>query len=117
MDAEKAKVMLGLIEEKSKMGLIGWIPSSNKSAYQTTLGKGSITVWKQTDDYDENPLDWPIAYLNFINDRGEIFDSVSAYEYDETYEQLCRIYLYAHNSYMKTDETLKSMLDDLKDRL
>lgn len=44
-------------------------------------------------------------------------DATCFYEHDEGYEDLKAIYEAAHNNYMQIDETLKSMFDDLNNRL
>lgn len=108
------------IKEKTIKGLLPWIPSSYASTYETPLGNGAVTIMFDdarsggfgiSSDYS------PIATLSFYNARGEVFNTISCYlADDEFYADLKAIYDAAYNNYMKIDETLKSMFDDLNSR-
>ncbi len=105
------------IKEKSYAGLISWVPSSYNSTYQAEVGKGIIMVMLDLEQDNNNPFDEPIASLTFHNDRGEAFHSINCYTFvDPLYEDIKDIYEAAHNSYMKIDETLQSMIEDLNTR-
>lgn len=110
------------IKEKSGKGLIAWSPSSFDNVYQADLGKGAIMIMFVDEDKLPPvnlriPGSSPIASLSFVNERGEVFNSINCYStLDECYDDLKEIYESAHNSYMKIDETLQSMFDDLNSR-
>lgn len=110
------------IKEKSGKGLIAWFPSSFDNVYQADLGKGAIMIMFVDEDKLPSvnlriPGSSPIASLSFVNERGEVFNSINCYStLDECYDDLKEIYESAHNSYMKIDETLQSMFDDLNSR-
>ena len=110
------------IKEKSRKGLIAWSPSSFDNVYQADLGKGAIMIMFVDEDH-QPPVNLeilrssPIASLSFVNERGEVFNSINCYlSQDEYYDDLKEIYESSHNTYMKIDETLQSMLDDLNGR-
>lgn len=104
------------IKNKSQEGLISWSPSSYSGTYQATLGKGVIMISRDLNENESYPADYtpPLASLMFLNERGETFNSINCYtEQDEMYDTLREIYEAANNHYMKIDETIKSMIDDL----
>lgn len=107
------------IKDKSKVGLIAWHPSSYADVYEAQLGKGAITIMHNLNAADGCTTEYepPIATLSFLNERGEVFNSIHCYkESDTAYKDLKSIYEYAHNSYMKIDETIQSMFTDLQSR-
>ncbi len=107
------------IRDRSREGKISWSPSSYSGTYQATLGKGVIMISRDVSDDDNYPADYtpPMVSLSFLNERGETFNSINCYTtHDELYDDLMAIYEAANNNYMKIDETLKSMIDDLNNR-
>lgn len=107
------------ILSKNKRNLISWSPSNYSSVYQAPLGKGVIMISFDEDGPHSNPEGnlYPIYSISFINERGEKFFSFGAIDEDDLYYELLKeIYQTAHSSYMKIDETLKSMFDDLRSR-
>lgn len=111
------------IKEKSHKRLIGWMSSSYEGVYEANLGKGSIMITFDLAEYEEYKSNTkpssnsPIVSLSFLNERGEVFKSIDCYStLDSNFNDLKEIYESAHNNYMKIDETLQSMLDDLNGR-
>lgn len=105
------------IRDKSKKGLITWEPSSFSNSYQATLGNGAIVI-THCDDAEiyDNDIP-PTLSLSFLNERGDIFHEIKSYTIkDEGYQELDEIFQSAHNTYMKIDETLRSMIQDLHSR-
>ena len=118
MDPTYRRLVLD-IKDKSERGLIAWTPSSYADTYQANLGKGVITIMHDLDDHPDCPADYesPIAVLSFLNERGEIFNSIRCYTaLDTDYPLLRDIYDATHSNYLKVDETLQSMFDDLNNR-
>lgn len=110
--------LLRQIKKGTKEGRIAWAPGSFVDSYQAPLGKGSVivTIPNLNDSYGIRE-DVPIATLQFLNERGEIFNTIACcYESDSEYKSLKEIFDNARNSYMQIDETLKSMFDDLESR-
>ncbi len=112
MNEDKFLDLTKRIYDKTKHNLINWTPGSSLNSYQAVLGNGAILIWineQYPEDYDK-----PLIGLTFINDRGECIGTVNCYSSsDSDYEILNQIYSSAVNNYMKIDETIKSMYDDL----
>ncbi len=104
------------IRFESRFNHLTWSPSNYLNTYQTPLGIGTIMIMYDEDAPREaaNGYPNPMYTLSFINERGETFHSLVAIDdADSNYELLKEIYESAHNSYMKIEETLKSMFDDI----
>ena len=104
---------------KSRENLISWSPSNYASTYQAKLGKGIIMISYDSEvsrnDNDGNPCS--IYSISFLNERGQTFYSFGVLDEDDIYFDILKeIYYCAHSSYMKIDETLKSMFDDIMNR-
>lgn len=115
MNEDKFLDLAQRIYDKTKRNSLNWIPGSTANSYQTPLGTGAVLVWFNTLD-DQCSADYlmPLVGLTFLNDRGENIGTVNCFDLtDSNYELLNQIYNLAENSYMKIDETLKSMYDDL----
>ncbi|MDE6338553.1 MAG: hypothetical protein K2K97_02050 [Muribaculaceae bacterium] len=111
--------LLKEIKEKSRRGMIAWSPSSYSATFQAPLGKGMITIMFDPELPATLPVDYdpPVATLSFLNERGETFNSINAFSTkDDYYTDLVEIYTSARNGYMKIDETVQSMFDDLQAR-
>lgn len=112
------RILAEEIRQKSSRGLIAWAPGNYQTTYTASLGRGAIMIAfnDQEDCYTETP---PLYSLFFLNERGETFHAINVYSRDESnadYQRLKDIYDQAHNSYMKIDETLKSMFDDIQSK-
>ncbi len=105
-----------LIKQRTNEQLLAWTPSSYSSTYQTAIGQGAATVsldYSVQDQYDPD-FPQPIAYLSILNSRGETIHSINCYtEEDENFPLISEIYQLAKDSYLKTNETIQSMFDQL----
>lgn len=104
--------LANLIRSKSLQHSLEWMPSNYANSYQSDLGNGAIMISFNGEEYDidGNPL--PIFNLAFINELGKVFHTIAVYSTtDDKYEMLKDIYDSAYDSYMKTDETYRSMMD------
>lgn len=111
---EQFEKLAGIIRTKSIQDALIWSPSNYVNSYQTTLGIGEvlITFNEEEPEYGD-PI--PEYSLSFINERGETIYSIDAYlSSDKEYDMLKDIYESAHDSYMRTEDTLKSMFDDIR---
>lgn len=118
MNEDKFLDLAQRIYDKTKRNALNWTPGSTANSYQTPLGSGAVLVWYNMQE-EQYPADYdvPLVGLTFLNDRGENIGSVDCFDSTDTnYEILCQIYNLAENSYMKIDETIKSMYDDLLQR-
>lgn len=118
MNDDKFLDLAKRIHDKTKLNVLNWVPGSSANSYQTTIGSGAVLIWSNMPD-EQYPADYvmPLVGLTFLNDRGENIGSVDCYDStDSNYEMLCQIFNLAENSYMKIDETIKSMYDDLLQR-
>lgn len=103
-----------MIKSKSTQQALDWSASNYANAYQTPLGTGIIMISHSEDNgyYGSEPI--PQYSLAFINEFGVTFHTIDAYlSTDPEYEMLKEIYDSAYDSYMKTDETYKSMVRDI----
>lgn len=108
------------ILNKSKRNLISWNRGNYDDTYQTALGKGVIMISFDNKEprFDPEGNQYPLYSLSFINEKGETFYSIYSVDKDDAYYDLLdKIYKQAHSSYMKIEETLKSMIDDLMNRI
>lgn len=118
MNEDKFLDLAQRIYDKTKRNALNWTPGSTANSYQTPLGSGAVLVWYNTVE-EQYPIDYdpPLVGLTFLNDRGETIGVVNCFDTtDSIYEMLNRIYNLAENNYMKIDETIKSMYDDLLKR-
>lgn len=106
------------IRLKSQQGLIPWSPSNYQDTYEASLGKGAIII--TYNDLSEGYCEeHPVYTLSFVNERGDVFHSMNAFSKDQLspdYDLLKDIYEFAHRSYMKIDETLRSMFEDINSK-
>lgn len=105
------------IRLKSKDGLIAWEPCSRPNVYKAVLGRGSIMIEHNGQSEEYYPEMSPLYSLSFLNGLGEVFHSIRVYKCtvaNKDFQLLKDIYEYAYMSHMKVEETLKSMLDDIK---
>lgn len=101
-----------LIRSKSLQYSLDWSPSNYANSYQSTLGNGTILITynEETDGYNGEQI--PEFTLSFINERGETIHAINTFlKSDSQYELLKDIYESAYDSYMKTDDTYRSMMD------
>lgn len=123
--SEQFKVLAEEIRIKSKENRLGWTPGNYTETYEAPLGSGEVTISKNQISEDENAslqlrVVNPWLYsLCFLNSRGEeIYSLITDYKDklngSSDYYLLSEIFECAHNSYMMTDETLKSMFEDIR---
>lgn len=116
MNDQQYDDLLNLIIQKTRAGNIQWSPSSISDTYQANIGIGSVAIFYDSDPDTAMQLSeaFPIASLNFRNERGETFKRIqSYYTSDPDHYRLYELYQLAHNAYMKTNETVQSMFDEL----
>lgn len=116
MDNRKSQFehLAKIIKSKSQQQVLEWSASNYANAYQSPLGKGVIMITHNQEDggYISEPI--PEYSLAFINELGVTFHTIDAYlSSDEDYQMLKDIYESAYDSYMRTDETYKSMMEDI----
>lgn len=102
-----------LIRSKSQNDALVWTPSNYLNSYQTPLGNGEVLInYNDPTEYGNAPI--PEYCLAFINKKGETVYSINAFiNSDPEYKLLRDIYDAAYDSYMRTDETYRSMMDDI----
>ena len=110
---EQFEKLAEIIKSKSQNDALEWTPSNYSNSYQTPLGNGEILItYNDPVEYGNAPI--PEFCLAFINKKGETIHSINAYiSTDPEYEMLRDIYDAAYDSYMRTDETYRSMMDDI----
>lgn len=104
-----------LIKQRTYDQRLAWTPSSYSSTYQAAIGQGAVTVSLDLSDQEYDPeFIPPVAYLSFLNSRGETIHAINCYSQDdENFPLISEIYQLAKDSYLKTNETIQSMFDEL----
>ncbi|MBD5206047.1 MAG: hypothetical protein HDS84_06685 [Bacteroidales bacterium] len=100
----------------SKVDKLQWKRSNYADSYEVSLGKGTVIIINNKQRQRENPfLNLPLYDLRFLNERGEVVYSIEANNtvLDENKALLEDLYNKAYHTYMQTEETLRSMFDDL----
>lgn len=106
-------------EIRNKASRLDWNPSNYSNSYELSLGTGHVVITNNNDLLTHNPLAVLPAYsLRFLNERGQTVHSIESDKTraDENKELLEDIYNKANNAYMQTEETLRSMLDDISNK-
>lgn len=109
-----------LIIEKTNERKVSWQPSSSNHTYQAIIGMGAVLVY--LDLYANNGciegIESPIGYISFLNNRRESIHNITVFnEDDENFAIIQDLYNQARESYLNTDETIKSMFDELENNL
>lgn len=101
---------------RRKASRLEWKRSNYDDSFELSLGKGTVIISNNEkileEDFDANI---PLYSLQFLNGRGEtitVIETDGSYV-DENKPLLEDIYQQAFNTYMQTEETLRSMMDDL----
>lgn len=105
-----------LIFRRTKEQNVVWNPSSNKNTYQATIGQGAVLVYFDVAAQDNCPMDieQPLGFISFLNVRGETLYSITSFTADDSNFTIIRdLYQLAKDSYLKTNETIQSMFDEL----
>ncbi len=114
MISENIISIIEKLSEKTHSNLVEWNKSSGVDGFKLVLKVGSISIDKFFTS-DENC--W-IMDLTILNERGETIErylksqveEVEGYNYLETFYSLVR------RKYLKADETIKNLLDELDNK-
>lgn len=107
-------------EISTKQKLMSWSPGGYEDTYCSPLGTGEISI-AYNSQYesieDLSPDTWEYS-LTFFNSRGEVLERLITTRQEKDilfsdYKLLHDLYHTADNIYMMTDDTLKSMFDDI----
>lgn len=121
---EKYKELINKVIQKTSEGKSNWLSTGQEDQYVLHLSKGSIVI----DKYDRRmsrqvnrmvggQVDFLNTYeITISNDDGNVVDSfsVSEDEKPEAWSLLKELYDCARRSYLKIDETLDGMLEEVK---
>lgn len=111
MSESKAQEIINKLFEKTKQKKAIWDVTSSEEQFVLNLGNSSITIEKWYDEHDFS------EYYTIImrGDNGQIVYHLtpSNSEFDETYEQLKKLFEIVNSSYYKIDETLDDILEKL----
>ena len=109
MISANIKILIEKLKIKTESGQAIWSKTSRDTEFKLELKKGAITTdnWEDGNGY--------YVDLAIINQNGETIerDAFNAVENEEAYKALYDIYILAKNSYYRTDETLKTIFDEL----
>lgn len=103
-------------EIRLKASRLDWERSNYADSFEIELGLGTVIISNNEAQISNNPLfDLPLYSLRFLNERGETVYSIDSYggEGDENRALLEDLYGQAFNTYMQTEDTYRSMIDDL----
>ena len=108
MISENIKILIDKLKKKTEAGQAVWTKTSRDTEFKLELQKGAIT----TDNWDDGG--GLMVDLAIINDKGDIIERDFFVSGDNNdFKTLLEIYELAKKSYYKTDETLKTIFDEL----
>lgn len=111
MEVIKYSKLIRGLKEKSRLGKALWQKTSRDDEFILHLDSGTVS----TDLWDNNgnkTVDFVIR-----NDRGDVVGNIEYNNFEGAYyEELLELHSLARDSYYRTDETIKSMLDELDNK-
>lgn len=113
---EKYRVLVEKLNSNTLEKKITWETTSLDNQYKVKLGLGSIVLSKVARRVSRNKIIYLRTYyeLEIINDEGSVSNSISLYEKEnKDFLLLKELYINIENTYLKRDETIDSMLDEL----
>lgn len=105
-----------LILRRTKEQNVVWNPSSNANTYQAAIGQGVVLVYFDIAAQDNRPMDIepPLGFISFLNIRGETLYCITSFTTEDgNFSIIKDLYQLAKDSYLKTNETIQSMFDEL----
>ena len=121
MIKEKYDVLVDKLTKATESGKVVWEKTSSKTEYQTRIVDNAVSVgFFDPNDMVTMLLNSPSLskkkihyYLNLYNNKGVQVDNEEREENDEGYSELKKLYLAARRKYLRVDETLNEILNDL----
>ena len=113
MIANNIRSIIEKLAEKTKNNQATWNASSGSNGFRLHLKTGVINIDKWNEAQNDN---WYIDFKIF-NDRGDIIESILVSLYDDKpdFDYLDLFYSIIRRKYLKVDETLKGLLDELNE--
>ncbi len=108
MISEKLKILIDKLTKKTESKQAIWKKTSRDTEFKLEFQKGAVTIDNWNDDLGT------FVDLRIINENGDEVEGV-VFEPDSTeqYTILEGLYELIKKSYYKTDETFKTLLDEL----
>lgn len=108
MIPDNVKNVITKLINKTKSNDTIWNKSSASNGYKIDLNSAviSVSAWE---DYNQNKS----FSLSILNDRGQAIESITCEERDSDFELLENLYNTVNRSYLKVDETLKNLIDEI----
>lgn len=109
MIPERTKELLIKLKDKSESGQAIWSKTSVDTEFKLEFQKGAVTIDNWEDSHGI------FADFAIINDNGDIIERhiFNVNEDPDDYNFISNIYKSVKNSYYKTDETIKTIFDEL----
>lgn len=109
MISDNIKTLIEKLKRKTQAGQAIWSKTSRDSEFKLEMQKGAITTDNWQDDYGNFFVD-----LAIINENGDVIErDVFPGEEIDDYLILQEIYELAKKSYYRSDETLKTIFEEL----
>jgi hypothetical protein len=112
VDPEKAKALVAELQQKTESKKIQWEPTANQDEFVATFrGKVTFTIYK----YEDPNGDGYSYRLTMRDSEGREMLSFTGRAGWADNLELSRLYEEAHDSALKVDETIDSILDNLRE--
>lgn len=97
------------IKEETMKNKLFWVRSSDPNTYRLSLGSGLIML-----SFDPSRIITPYYTFSVYNEKNTVIDEIKATPNEQdNWNLLKEIYERAESSFLKKDETYKSMFDAL----
>lgn len=121
MIKEKYEVLIKKLVEATDNGDVEWEHTSAKDEYQAKIGENAVSIgFYDPDDLANTFIVNPNGtrpklhyYLSIMNSKGIEVDSEEREPNDSGFEKLKTLYHEARRKYLKVDETLDDILNNL----
>jgi hypothetical protein len=115
VDPEKAKALVAELQQKSEAKKIQWEPTANQDEFVATFrGQVTFTISKY-EDPNYNGDSYRLVMRDSEGREMLSFAHHSSWSGGEKFPQLLQLYQEAHDSALKVDETIDSILDNLRE--
>ncbi|HBF88837.1 MAG TPA: hypothetical protein DDX39_09360 [Bacteroidales bacterium] len=108
MLTNKIEQIVELLTNKTLNNSITWTETSGENGYQTQLSSGTITVEKYSSLFVDN------IQFSILNIKGKQIESIKLKEVEDNYSVLNNLFTAIEKSYLKVDEVLDSIFDEIK---
>jgi hypothetical protein len=111
MVTDKLKIIIKELADRTIENKIIWQETSAERGYQTLLPSGSITIEKVSGTISDH------IYFSISNVKGRQIENINLSFADEAYDLLENLFSAINRSYLKSDEILDNLFEEIKNPL